>query len=227
VTALDGVDVDVYPHEILAVMGDNGAGKSTLVRMLSGLESPDGGTLLLHGEPVSFSGIKDANRAGVATIFQKPAMCSAMNVSDNVFMGKEHVSRVFIDRKKMALDTQAILRRIGSPLSPSRMVRGLSEGERKTLSFAQAMLRDPEILILDEPTASLSVIQAGEVLNQLLKMREMGKSLVVVCHDLSEVFAISDRICVMRHGEVSAILDTRETSYESVVGYMAGVRQDS
>lgn len=225
VEALAGVDIDVFPHEILAIMGDNGAGKSTLVRVLSGLETPDDGCLLRDGEPIVFSGIREANKAGVVAIFQDSAMCPAMDVADNVFMGKERVSGPFIDKKQMVEDTRKILKRLGSPLSPTRMVKGLSGGERKTLSFAQAILRNPEILILDEPTASLSVIQTGEVLNQLLNMREMGKSLIMVCHDLSDVFAVSDRICVMRHGRINAVLNTRETTYETVIGYMAGIPQ--
>lgn len=225
VTALDGVDIDVYEREIVAVVGDNGAGKSTLVRVLSGLEYPDDGCVLRNGEEISFSGVKDANAAGVCTIFQNPAMAPAMDVADNVFMGRERMRGLFIDKKRMVEDTRGVLKQLGSPLSPTRMVRGLSEGERKTLTFAQALLEDPDVLILDEPTSSLSVIQTGEVLNQMLSMRETGKSLITVCHNLTDVFAISDRICVMRHGQIVATLNTRETTYEAVVGYMAGVPQ--
>ncbi|OZG62712.1 sugar ABC transporter ATP-binding protein [Bifidobacterium lemurum] len=225
VDALDGVDIDVYEHEIMAVVGDNGAGKSTLVKILSGLEQPDDGYLLREGEEVSFQGIKEANDSGVCTIFQNPAMCPAMDVSDNVFMGRECMRGPFVDKRRMVEGTRNVLKKLGSPLSPTREVRGLSEGERKTLTFAQAMLKEPEVLILDEPTSSLSVIQTGEVLNQMLSMREDGKSLIVVCHNLTDVFAVSDRICVMRHGCVVAVLNTRETTYETVVGYMAGVPQ--
>lgn len=225
VQALEGVDLDVRPHEILAIMGDNGAGKSTLVRILSGLEPPDEGILLRRGVQTSFSGIREANKSGVATIFQDPAVCPAMDVSDNVFMGREMVTGPFVDKRSMVEETTAILRQIGSPLSATRKVEGLSVGERKTISFARAMLNDPEVLILDEPTASLSVLQAGEVLEQLLHMRQMGKALIVVCHDLSDVFAISDRILVMRHGRVAGDLQTRSTTYETVVGCMAGVPQ--
>lgn len=223
VEALDEVDIDVCEHEILAVVGDNGAGKSTLVRILSGLEQPDGGYLLRDGEEVSFSSLREANDNGVCAIFQNPAMCPALDVSDNVYMGRECMKGPFVDKKRMVEGTRDVLKKIGSPLSPTREVRGLSEGERKTLTFAQAMLKNPDVLLLDEPTSSLSVIQTGDVLNQMLSMREAGKSLVMVCHNLIDVFAVSDRICVMRHGRVVATLRTRETSYEAVVGYMAGV----
>ena len=223
VEALDDVDIDICEHEILAVVGDNGAGKSTLVRVLSGLEQPDEGYLLRDGEQISFSNVKEADNNGVCAIFQNPAMCPAMDVSDNVYMGRERMKGPFIDKKRMVEGTRDVLKRMGSPLSPTREVRGLSEGERKTLAFAQAMLKNPDVLLLDEPTSSLSVIQASDVLNQMLSMREAGKSLVMVCHNLTDVFAVSDRICVMRHGQVVATMRTRETSYEAVVGYMAGV----
>lgn len=225
VTALNEVDLDVYPHQILAIVGDNGAGKSTLIKMMSGMEHPDEGVITIHGQVTQFSGIRSANEYGITAIFQEPAMCPAMTIADNIFMGREIVSGLFVDRKKMVQESEKILHELGSSLTPQRLVRGLSGGERKTLSFAQAMLRNPEILLLDEPTASLSVIQTGEVLDQLLNMQEAGKSLVVVCHDLTDVFAIADRICVMRHGEIVAILSTASTTYEEVIGYMAGMNQ--
>lgn len=221
--ALDGVDIDVREREIVAVVGDNGAGKSTLVRVLSGLEQPDEGTLVREGEPVAFSGVRDANNRGVCAIFQNTAMCAAMDVSDNVYMGRERVRGVFIDKKGMVEGTRTVLGRLGSPLSPTRQVRGLSEGERRTIAFAQAMLKEPDVLILDEPTSSLSVMQTGEVLSQMLHMRREGKGIVFVCHDLADVFAVADRICVMRHGRIVATLDARETTYETVVACMAGI----
>ena len=222
VKALRGVNLEVGRREIVAVVGDNGAGKSTLIRVLSGLEQPDSGVLYRDGVEVSFPTVAAANQHGVVPIFQTPEACLAMDVADNIYMGHELMRGPFVDKKRMLRESKGLLDRLGSNLSPTRIVKGLSEGERQTLTFARAMLLDPEILLLDEPTSSLSVIQTSEVLDQLLSMRDQGKGIIMVCHTLPDVFAVSDRICVMRHGRVRVVLNTRDTSYEQVIGCMAG-----
>jgi simple sugar transport system ATP-binding protein len=223
VDALNGLNLDLYSHEILAIVGDNGSGKSTLVKVLSGLESLDHGSIEKEGESISLQSIYEANKLGIVSIFQNPASCGELSVSENIFMGRERMRGLFIDKKAMLQESQKLLEELGSSLSAEQLVRGLSVGQRKTVRFAQALLQNPDILILDEPTASMSVLQSGEILNQLLHMRALGKGILFVCHTLSDVFAISDRICVMRYGQIVSVMNTHDTTYEEVIAKMAGL----
>lgn len=224
---INEVNVSIYPREIVALVGDNGAGKSTVVSVMSGIYRPSGGRMMRDGQDVSFRSVNDANRVGITTVFQDSPMCEKLNVSSNVFLGQEISDGPFLRQERMFQKTREVLDKLGSTLSPRRVVHGLSAGERRTIALARALLSDPHVMVLDEPTAALSPLQTGQVLDQMLALRNMGKGLMFVCHDLIDVFSVSDRIYVMRHGRIVAELRTAETTYDEVLGYMAGIKTAS
>ncbi|WP_181414467.1 ATP-binding cassette domain-containing protein [Bifidobacterium asteroides] len=224
VEALKHVNLDIRQHEVLAVVGDNGAGKSTLVRILSGLIRPDQGTLIWKGNPASISSIRVANQLGIAAVFQGQDFCDNLDVSSNLFLGKElrdhHHRR---DDEAMRRRTRQVLQSLASPILVGQPMAALSLGQKQTVSIARTLLDNPELILLDEPTASLSVMQSAEVLNYIKRMRSEGRSILMVCHDLPDVFAVSDRIAVMRQGRLVGVLPTAKTSYETVIALISGI----
>lgn len=220
---LSHVNVDIFPHEILAIVGDNGAGKSTLAKIISGFYVPSAGTLHWHGNNLTLSSIGEAQNLGIMSLFQDPATCENLDVTSNIFLGQEIVkNRIVLDKASMRQTAGQVLASLMSPLSPDQRVEGLSNGQRQTVLLARAMLGDPELIVLDEPTASLSVTQTAEVLDRTLKLRSLGISVIFISHNLPDIFAISDRIMVLRHGKVSGIHAVSETSYEEIIAEIAG-----
>ncbi|WP_229133264.1 ATP-binding cassette domain-containing protein [Bifidobacterium mizhiense] len=224
VEALKHVSLDIRQHEVLAVVGDNGAGKSTLVRILSGLIRPDRGTLIWKGQPTSIPSIRVANQLGIAAVFQGQDFCDNLDVSSNLFLGKElrdrHHRR---DDEAMRRRTRQVLQSLSSPIRVGQPMATLSLGQKQTVSIARTLLDNPELILMDEPTASLSVMQSAEVLNYIKRMRSEGRSILMVCHDLPDVFAVSDRIAVMRQGRLVGVLPTAKTTYETVIALISGI----
>lgn len=224
VHALKQVSLSVRHREVLAVVGDNGAGKSTLIKIMSGLLHPDSGTMKWQGEAVTLPSIRAAAQLGVAAVFQGQSFCDNLDVSANLFLGKElrdnHLRR---DDETMQERTRQVLQSLSSAIRVGQPMASLSMGQKQTVSIARTLLDNPQLILLDEPTSALSVMQTAEVLNYIKRTRAEGQSIVMVCHDLPDVFAVADRIAVMRQGRLVGVLETAKTSYETVVALISGI----
>ncbi len=230
VTALDGADFALRAGEILAVVGDNGAGKSSLIRALSGALAPDAGEVRLGGRPVRFRGPLDARRAGIETVYQELAVAPAMTVAENLFLGREPrrsgvlgaVLRM-VDRPRMLGEGAAHLRDLGIELrDPAQPVETLSGGQRQAVAVARAAAFARHVVIMDEPTAALGVRERGMVVDLIRRVRGRGLAVVLISHDMPQVFALADRIHVARLGRRAAVLDPRRVTMSDVVAVMTG-----
>ena len=227
VVALDGVDFEVRRGEVMALVGDNGAGKSTLIKTLSGAHRPDEGEIRIDGEPVRFASPQDAWARGVATIYQELALAGKMPIPDNVFLGREIVRRIagiaFLDRRAMRERTAELLAELDVHVpSLDAWVERLSGGQRQGVAIARALNIDAEIIVMDEPTAALAVAEQRKVLDFVRRLRDQGKSVILISHNIQDVFAVSDRITALRHGKRIGVRETASTEPEEVVGLITG-----
>lgn len=201
VEALRDVDLAVQTRQIVAVVGDNGAGKSTLVHVLAGLVQPDAGSIAVRGETVRLDSVAKAAELGIASAFQQPQFCENLDVSANIFLGREMRQGLSVrDDAGMYAKAREVLNTLSTPVRAGQSIASLSGGQRQTVAIARTLLNNPSLIVLDEPTASLSVTQTAEVLDYIVRLRSAERSVIMVCHDLPNVFAIADRIVVMRHG---------------------------
>jgi len=229
VQALDGVDLEVRAGEVLALVGDNGAGKSTLVKSISGIYSIDSGEIRFDGRPVSISGPEDATALGIATVYQDLALCDNLDVVANLFLGREALARGprrllrALDEIGMERRADELLRRLAVTIPSLRSEVGtLSGGQRQQVAVARSLLGEPRVVLLDEPTAALGVPQTRQVLGLIRRLRERGLGVVLISHNLADVFAVADRICVLRLGRVAGVFDAAGTSEEQVVAAITG-----
>ena len=221
VRALHRVDLTCRASEVLAVVGDNGAGKSTLVGVVSGTVAPDTGTVLLDGTPVP-SAPADAAALGIATVHQDLALCDNLDAVANLFLGRE---RARLDENVMEEKARAVFGRLGFGLPDVRSPLGtLSGGQRQAVALARVALGRARLVILDEPTAALSVQRAGGVLDLVRRLRDDGRGVILISHSLPDVFAVADRIAVLRLGDVVANYRTAEVTADEVVGAITGAR---
>ena len=224
VEALRDVDLAVQTRQIVAVVGDNGAGKSTLVHVLAGLVQPDAGSIAVRGETVRLDSVAKAAELGIASAFQQPQFCENLDVSANIFLGREMRQGLSVrDDAGMYAKAREVLNTLSTPVRAGQSIASLSGGQRQTVAIARTLLNNPSLIVLDEPTASLSVTQTAEVLDYIVRLRSAERSVIMVCHDLPNVFAIADRIVVMRHGAVCAVHATADTTYEEVIAEIASI----
>lgn len=224
VEALKSVNLTIGHQEVVALVGDNGAGKSTLVKIIAGLYQPSTGSLRVHGQETRISDICNANALGIASVFQDNEFCENLSVAANLFLGKELRTNYGIrDENSMHVRARAVLNTLSSSIQVSRPISSLSMGQRRTVAIAKTLLNNPDLILLDEPTDSLSIIQTAEVLEYIRRLRAEGRSVVMVCHDLPDVFAIADRIAVLRQGRIIAVHNASETSYERILAEIAGI----
>ena len=223
VEALKSVNLTIDRKEVIAIVGDNGAGKSTLMKVISGFLQPGFGHIYLNGEQVTIPSIREADRMGIASVFQGQELCDNLDVASNLFPGKEMQSGWVRDDDMMNTRARSVLGTLSSAIRVGSPITSLSVGQRQTVAIARTLLNDPQLILLDEPTASLSVMQAAEVLSYIKRIRSDGRSVVMVCHDLPNVFAVSDRIVVIRQGRIRGVYRTAETSYEEIIAQIAGV----
>jgi fructose transport system ATP-binding protein len=230
VVALDGTDLELYPGEILAIIGDNGAGKSTLIKALSGAIHPDEGEISLDGEPVHFRSPRDARRAGIETVYQDLAVAPALDIASNIFLGREvrrrgpqgGVLRMLNKRAMRREATQHFAElRIGIR-SMSQPVENLSGGQRQGVAVARAATWARRVVIMDEPTAALGVKETRQVLDLILRVRERGLPVILISHDMPNVFELADRIQIMRLGKRVAIVTPETHSMPEAVAIMTG-----
>ena len=230
VTAMEGADFDLYPGEILAVIGDNGAGKSTLIKALSGAVIPDDGTISLDGKEIHFKTPHDARSAGIETVYQDLAVAPALDIATNLFLGREKrragpLGSVFrmVDHKgqKEEAVKQMEALKIGIR-SMSQAVETLSGGQRQGVAVARAAAWASKLVIMDEPTAALGVKEGNMVLELIRRVRDKGLPVILISHNMPHVFEIADRIHIHRLGKRVAVVDPKEHSMHEVVGIMTG-----
>ena len=218
VQALENVSFDLAAGEILALLGDNGAGKSTLVKILSGLYAPDVGELLFEGEPVRFAGPREAVRHGVATVYQDLALVDTRDVAANLFLGSEFTWGPFVNRRRNRAEAQKLLKQLGVTIPSVRVpVSMLSGGQRQGVAVARALVHGAKVVIFDEPTAALGVTQSAQVMKLIRELREQGRAVIIVSHNLREIWEVADRFMVLRLGRVAGIRTRAETSVDEIV----------
>lgn len=222
--ALNGVSLALFAGEVHALVGENGAGKSTLTKILSGVYSADSGEVRLGGEPTGFSSPVAAQRAGVSIIFQEPTVFPDLSVAENVYIGRQprRPFRPWIDRASMRRDARAIMQSLGVNIDPARAARGLSVAELQTIEMASALTRDSRVLIVDEPTASLTPAEVNDLFRILRDLASRGVAILFIGHRLEEVFALADRITVLRDGSLVSSGVIAEYCEDRVIREMVG-----
>ncbi len=224
VIALKNVDLELYAGEIYSLCGENGAGKSTLIKILSGIY-PAGsyqGDLFLDQKKMSFQNLKDAEKSGIAVIYQELALVEEMTVAENIFLGSEPSSWGLINWDHIYQQAQKVLEQFGLSIDPSAKLGSLGVGQQQLVEIVKALRKNSRILILDEPTSALSETEVAILLQILLDLRKKGISCIYISHKLDEVFAISDRITVLRDGESIVTLEAKKTSKEEIIRHMVG-----
>lgn len=224
VRALERVTLTVDRHEVVALVGDNAAGKSTLARVVSGVHRPDSGVMFLDGHQVSLSSPADAYDLGVATVFQDLALAGNLDVCANIFLGRELRRRDgLLDEERMEHLTWQYLRQLNARIpSPRAPLSGLSAGQRQCVAIARTLVGSPRLIVMDEPTASLSVAQNAEVLNHIEALRGLGLGVILISHSLTDVRAVADRIEVLRHGRNNGSFDATRSDYDAVIAAITG-----
>lgn len=223
VKALDKVDFTLLKGEIHALLGENGAGKSTLMKVLSGVYKKDGGDIYLDGQPVEISGPRQAQSMGIGIIHQELNLVPALTVMENIFLGREPKKLLgFVDRQKMYQDTSEVLNRLGSSIQPDAIVEELSIGSQQMVEIAKALSYETRILIMDEPTAALTEHESEHLFKIVRQLAASGVGIVYISHRMEELFALSNRITVMRDGTYVGSVMTKDTTFDQLVKMMVG-----
>jgi len=233
VEALTGVDFEVHAGEVVALVGDNGAGKSTLIKAIAGVQPGDEYEAWWDGEPIKLDNPQAATGHGIATVYQDLALCDNLDVVANLFLGQEEVedgvtaAARTLDEIEMEQRAVELLRSLAvrTLRSVRTEVGSLSGGQRQTVAIARSMLGEPRIVVLDEPTAALGVAQTKQVLDLIRRLRENGLGVVVISHNILDVFEVADRIVVLRLGKRVATFKASETTQEEVVAAITGADQ--
>ncbi len=227
--ALDNVNIDLYKNEILALVGDNGAGKSTLIKIISGAYQPDGGEIYLNGEKVNFNTPLDSKKAGIETVYQDLALIDSLNITNNLFLGREEEFSLFwgiikfLKHKSMEDKTKEILKTLGIEMPNIREnVQFLSGGQRQTIPVARSVAFGKKIILLDEPTSALAVSEVEHIIGLIRKLKEKGLSLIIITHNLEHAFAVADRFVVLRVGRKVGERLKEETDVDEIVKMITG-----
>lgn len=230
--ALRDVDLDIYRGEVLALLGDNGAGKSTFVKVLSGAHPASDGKLTVNGKEVSFGSPKEAADHGIATIYQELALAGNLTVTENVFLGHELTHDVlgipFSRRREMRSQVRELLKRLSAHIDdPDARVEGLSGGQRQAVAISRALNLDAKLVIMDEPTAALAVAETQKVLDLARNLAEQGCAVVIISHNIADVFSVADRMVVFRRGHKIAERRREETDPDEIVSLITGAHPDA
>ncbi|WP_037088305.1 ATP-binding cassette domain-containing protein [Rhizobium sp. CF080] len=233
VTALDDADFDLYPGEILAVIGDNGAGKSSLIKAVSGAIRPDGGEIKLEGQVVNFRSPLEARDAGIETVYQNLALSPALSITDNMFLGREIRKPGFMGTVLRKLDHRAMDKFAREKLTElglmtiqniNQAVETLSGGQRQGVAVARAAAFGSKVIILDEPTAALGVKESRKVLELILDVRSRGIPIVLISHNMPHVFEVADRIHIHRLGRRLTVINPKDYTMSDAVAFMTGAK---
>jgi D-xylose transport system ATP-binding protein len=230
VVGLRNVNLDIGRNEIVGLVGDNGAGKSTLVKVIAGIHAADTGTIRFAGEEVSITRPQDATELGIATVYQDLALCDNLDVVANLFLGREEVSpgpgtvSRQLDESRMEHQTGELLSNLAVTIPSLRSEVGtLSGGQRQQVAVARSLLGEPKVVLLDEPTAALGVPQTKQVLGLIGRLRERDLGVVVISHNLANVFEVADRIVVLRLGRAAGDFQAEQTTEEHVIAAITGL----
>ena len=233
-TAVNDVSLDVFPGEVVALLGDNGAGKSTLIKCISGVHHADAGEIWFRGRKSRFARPIDARREGVETIYQDLALANNLDVPANIFLGREAKTRYFggliktLDEARMLAESKAALEQLEIHFpSLTQPIESLSGGQRQAVAIARAVYWDARLMIMDEPTNNLGVPEQHKVLDLIRKLGNQGVPVILITHTLPDVFAVSDRLIVMHRGRKVTEKLTAETNTAELVQYMVGVLDDT
>lgn len=227
IEALRGVDLAVWPGEVVGLVGDNAAGKSTLTKIISGAYVPDSGRLAVNGEPVAFASPADARAARIEMVYQDLSLCDTIDVAGNLFLGREPTRRVLgwrlLDKRRMAIEAKRHLDDLDIHIpNLNALVAQLSGGQRQTIAIGRAAAFEPELLIMDEPTSALAVAEVDAVLRLIQRLARSGVSIILITHRLQDLFRVCDRITVMYEGLKVAERRIDETDLEDLVGLIVG-----
>ena len=234
VVGLDGVDLDLYPGEILAVIGDNGAGKSTLIKCLTGAYIPDSGEILMNGQPVHFRKPQDARMAGIETVYQQLAVVPALDIASNMYLAREErrkgpLGSVFrmLDKKGMERRAGQAVQRLGIATiqNMGQAVETLSGGQRQAVAVARAAAFGSKIVVLDEPTAALGVKESGMVLEMIKQLRDGGLSIILISHNMPHVWEVADRVHIQRLGALAGVITPQSHDMGEGVAIMTGAKR--
>ncbi len=234
VTALDHANFDLYPAEVLAVIGDNGAGKTSLIKAICGAVTPDEGEITLEGKSVHFKSPLDARNSGIETVYQNLALSPALSISDNMFMGRELIDKGFMGKWFRMLDRKAMEKMARDKLTElglmtiqniSQPVETLSGGQRQGVAVARAAAFGSKVVIMDEPTAALGVKESRRVLELIQDVRKRGLPIVLISHNMPHVFEVADRIHIHRLGRRLCVINPKEFSMSDAVAFMTGAKE--
>jgi simple sugar transport system ATP-binding protein len=229
--AVDRVSLDAHAGEVVGLLGDNGAGKSTLIKMISGVYQPDGGRLVLNGRETNFSSPQAARDAGIETIYQDLALCENLDAAANIFLGREPVRRVLgllgaVDRRRMLAESRQILAQLDIRIPRlGRPIRQMSGGQRQAVAIARAVYWNARLMIMDEPTAALGVPEQRKVLALVRTLREHDVGVIIISHNLQDVFDVADRVVVMRRGRAVGERRIADTTTGELVSLMLGAER--
>lgn len=234
-TAVNNVDLDVYPGEVVALLGDNGAGKSTLIKCVSGVHSYSSGSIVFQDETVNFSDPIEARDRGIETIYQDLALANNLDVAGNIFLGREKEKPTIFGPLVRALDDKFMVEKSAEALDSLHVhipslkapIETLSGGQRQAVAIARAVYWDAKLMIMDEPTNNLGVPEQKKVLELINKLRERGVPVVLISHNLPDVFAVADRLVVMHRGRKVTEKRIKDTNSEEIVQYMVGALDDT
>ena len=226
IQALEEVSFSIQPGEALGLMGDNGAGKSTLVKIMAGNFPPTSGELVLDGEPVQFHKPVEAREQGIEVVYQELALCDNLTAAANVFLGREAKRGVwpfrYLDYPTMYERAGALFEELKSETRPRDLVRSMSGGQRQAVAIARTRLSDAKIVLMDEPTAAISVRQVAEVLDLIKRLLDQGMAVILISHRMPDVFSVCDRVMVLRRGHKVADKKIADSSPEEVTGLITG-----
>jgi fructose transport system ATP-binding protein len=234
VVALDNADLELYPGEVLGVIGDNGAGKSTLIKVLCGAVIPDGGEILLDGKKVNFTSPIEARTLGIETVYQNLALSPALSITDNMFLGREIRQKGFLGKFFRFLDSKAMADEARKRLSDlglltiqniNQLVETLSGGQRQGVAVARATSFGTKVVIMDEPTAALGVKESRRVLELISEVRARGIPIILISHNMPHVFEVADRIHIHRLGTRLCVIDPKKHEMSDAVAFMTGAKE--
>lgn len=229
IRALNDVSFSVEPGQVVGLMGDNGAGKSTLVKIMSGIFQPTTGALELDGKPAHIHSPGEARRLGIETVYQDLALADNLSAADNIFLGRELKFNIgpfrFLRRREMNARAVELFGELKSETRASDLVRSMSGGQRQAVAIARTRLADAKIILMDEPTAAISVRQVAEVLGLIHRLKDAGIAVILISHRMPDVFAVCERVIVMRRGTKVADKPIGQTSPEEVTALITGARE--
>ena len=228
VQALTDVELEVHAGEVVALVGDNGAGKSTLVKTIAGVHPIDEGIIEWDGSPVSINRPHDAQGLGVATVYQDLALCDNLDVVGNLYLGRELLRRGIIDEVSMEQKARELLNTLSIRIPSVRIpIASLSGGQRQVVAIARALIGDPKVVILDEPTAALGVEQTAQVLDLVERLRERNLGVILISHNMADVKAVADTVAVLRLGRNNGSFSVKDTSQEEIISAITGATDNA